>query len=279
MVLGYAELIFVVCFFLNEVVQFVFRGWITRVERAMHALPNDRYYTRFALPIITAITAACVGIGINLMTGEEGLKGYAGLLLIIIFLFMLGRYLLGDATGSLPRPISRARLRRLLVEAAERLDSAEPLTAVEAARLRDRLTLIGQVGDRLARRAHAESWRQAIRNEQRWLIIGVTLAILLPLTGVVWITIRLATGDSKTTSVSALGMLLILVFAATAGAFLRRVRHRRNLSELGAELRTNSVALLARLAEVTVIQVQESSAQPTTTLRTVWNRLTRRWQA
>jgi hypothetical protein len=278
LVLGYAELIFVVSFFLNEVAHSIFRGSIIRVERAMHAIPHDRYYTRFALPLIAAITAACIGIGINLMTGNEGLRGYVGLLLIIVFLFLLGRYLLSDATGSLPRPIPRARLRRLLAEAGERLDSAESLTASETVRLIDQLTRIGKVGDRLARRANEESWWKTIRNERRWLVISISLAILLPLAGIIRITVHLATSDSNTAASSALG-LFVLAAAAAAGAFLRRMRHRRNLSELGVELRAESDALLARVAEATAIQAQQSSSRPTPTLRNIWDRLIRRWPA
>jgi hypothetical protein len=78
--------------------------------------------------MITATTAACVGLAIKLFTGQERIKVYVGSLLIIVFLFVLGRYLLQDAAGSLPLPLPlpRARLRRLLAEAREKLDADRP---------------------------------------------------------------------------------------------------------------------------------------------------------
>ena len=274
-VLGYAEFIFVACFFGSEAMNLVFRGWVIRTERTAHAVPPDRYLTRFGIPMITATTAACVGVGISLFTGRGRLQGYVGLLLIIVFLVVLGRYLLQHAAGSLPRPLPRARLRRLLAEAREKLDADRPVTPTEAALLQARLTRMSKVGDRLVERAATQRWRDVISSERRWLVLAVALAALLPVIGIARIAIRIIRHELGMETWPYIGLLVALSVGALAGAVMRRIRLRRNLRDLGEELHTESEALLRRLAQLAAIHSQPPALPPISTIRLLWNRLTR----
>lgn len=274
-VLGYAELIFVACFFGSEAMNLVFRGWVIRMERTAHAVPPDRYFARFGIPMITATTAACVGVGINLFTGQEPLQGYVGLLLIIVFLIVLGRYLLQDAARSLPRPLPRARLRRLLAEAGEKLDADGPVTPAEAALLQARLTRMSKVGDRLVERAATQRWRDAISSERRWLVLGVTLTALLPVIGIARIAMRIGRHELGVETWPYVGVLAALSAGALGGAVMRRIRLRRNLRDLGEELHTGSEALLRRLAHLVAIRSQSPSVPPLSPIRLLWARVTR----
>ncbi|HEX6470337.1 MAG TPA: hypothetical protein VF069_14665 [Streptosporangiaceae bacterium] len=274
-VLGYAELIFVTCFFSSEAMNLVFRGWVTRMERTAHAVPPDRYFTRFGIPMITATTAACVGVGINLFTDKDPLQAYAGLLLIIVFLFVLGRYLLQDAARTLPPPLPRARLRRLLAEIKEELDFDTPMTPAEAALLQARLTRMSKVGDRLQQRAARQRWRDAIGGERRWLAAGVALAVLLPFIGVVRIAMRMARHDLGPEAWPYVGLLVAQSAAAIAGAVMRRIRLRRNLRDLGVELRGESEVLSRRLARLAAIRASRPSSLPSSPIRLLWDRLLR----
>jgi hypothetical protein len=275
-VLGYAEFIFVACFFGGEAMNLVFRGWVFRTERTADVVPPDRYFARFAIPMITATTAVCVGVGISLVTGsQEPLQVYVGSLLIIVFLFVLGRYLLQDAAGSLPRPLPRARLRRLLAEAREKLDADSPVTPTEAAPLQVRLTRISKVGDRLVERAATQRWRDVISGERRWLVLGVILAVLLPVIGIARIAVRMVRHELGMETWPYVGSLVVLSVGALAGAVMRRVRLRRNLRDLGEELHTESEALLRNLAQLAAIQSQPPSLPPISTIRLLWDRVTR----
>lgn len=63
--LGYAEYLFVACFFVSEIASLAFRRWVIRTERIAHAVPQERYHSRFSTPMISFIAAAEIGLGIN----------------------------------------------------------------------------------------------------------------------------------------------------------------------------------------------------------------------
>src|SRR5262249_47586431 len=143
---------------------------IAAIERALHSLSDDRYFQDFFNPAAARLSAFALFVGGYVMLAQEGgaLSRWAGLLLvgvsIVVFLVCRGKH----AARLSPRPVGRARVRRVLADAEERLSGA-PLADHEAARLRSRLTLIRRMGDRLVARADSLTWRDAIRKDTRWL--------------------------------------------------------------------------------------------------------------
>jgi hypothetical protein len=274
--LAYAELIFVACFLGSETGRWLLRRRVILMEQLFHTIPPDRYLTWVMLPLATAITGVSISIGVNLLTSGNGRQSYTGLLVIILSLAILARYLASFAARRMPRPVTPARLRRVLAEVGDQLRPGKPIAADDAARMRTRLRRMDLLGCRLTKIAETQNWRQAVQSDRRWLTGAVLVAILLPIAGIVPILAHIANGAPIAGELRALGELLAFTAAASAAVVMRRSRCRRDLRDLGAELQTTSRTLLNRLAEVAQAPSSPSpSPAATPTLRHLWRRLIR----
>jgi hypothetical protein len=243
-----ADITFVVGFTGIEVMQYTLRERTTRIERRAHSLPERRYSAEVASPLTTVVAGAGAGAGASIMASvHEGWftlsLGWAVLMATLIPFFC---YLVNRAAGINPRPVTRARLRRLLADTARRLDSCTgSLTLAEAAQIRDSLARVMHVGDRLIHQSQTWRWREAIRREQRLLTGAVMLSALFWLVTGSLAAVRLSHGDHQ--ALPGLGISITLAGALVAGTFLRGTRYRRDRHDLGVELRTHSAQLLTRL--------------------------------
>ena len=275
-VLGFAEGIFVTCVFFSELTLFAFRRQIFRLDRAMHSIPDDRYFSVVFLPVVSVLVGVSGGIGVNLMTGDDELAGYVGMLLVmacvVALMWCLLRYAMGSGLRGTRPPF---RVRQELVRIRGSLDPDGPVTHDRAARIRVQLTRLRRTGDRLVERAGKGTWRDAVRNERRWLVAALVIAFLLPLVGAARIALRLVQGHVRTEAVPSLAILLGLSTAIAVGAVMRRIRHRLDQKELGTELRSESEALLARLAKVAPMHVPQPARSSESVVRALWDRLTR----
>ena len=245
------EIIFVVSFTGLEVMHYTLRERITRVEQRAHSLPQGRYSADVFNPVITMVVSAAVGVGAgtmgNVHQGPFGpILGYAILMATLIPFFC---YLVNRAAGITPRPVTRASVRRLLADTARRLDTAtSPLPLTEAAQMRDRLTRVMRVGDRLMHQSQTWRWREAIQREHRLLTGSVMLSVLFWMANGSVAAVRLSHGVDR--SLVSLGLSLALLAILVAGISLRGTRYRRDRHDLGAELCTESSRLLTRLEAV-----------------------------
>jgi len=276
-VVWWLELVFVSCFFATEVVRFVLRRRIGQRERLSDVVSTDRYLDRFFRPMAAVIVSVPVAVGIEHLTNDDAspLVQYAGLVLVVVSLVVVGNYLHRDTTGTFPRPRPRARLRRALAHAEEVLASPTPSAPTELLRLRARLRRIGGVGVRLERRARSMGWREVVGQERRWFAAAVIVAALLPLVTLLWgLADAMRAGEPM--EASAAGVLVGSIAATVTGAILRSVRYRRDLCELGIELRTTSERLLARLPQVD--PSPSPSPRPARRRRSLLGDVLRRWR-
>ncbi|MEV0470921.1 hypothetical protein [Streptomyces prunicolor] len=241
--LGLADLFFVLWFFIYEVARLVLWQRIDRMERLLHALPNGRYFDRFATPLVTLVVGLAAGYGVNDM-GEDGAEGFFGLLTVVAVAAALGQYHFREVTGTLPRPVPRARWRLELAEGRRVLDGDGVLLPTEATRLRARVVGLGGVGERLVHRAVALTWREALRRERWWAVGGVACAALLPLVTMARV---VAVRGVHTDVAGAVALLGGMSAAVAVGAAARHARHRRELHALGSELRQQTRVLLDRM--------------------------------
>lgn len=241
--LGLADLFFVLWFFTSEVARLLLWRRIDRMERLLHALPNGRYFDRFATPLVTLVVGLAAGYGINAM-GEDGAEGFFGLLVVVAVAAALGHYHFREATGTLPRPVPRARWRLALAEGRRVLDGDAVLSPAEAARLRARVVALGGVGERLVHHAVALTWREALRRERRWAVGLAACAALLPLVTMARVA---AVRGVHADVVGAVALLGGMSAAVVIGAAARHARHRRELYALGSELRQQTRVLLDRM--------------------------------
>lgn len=245
---GLAEIIFVVSFTGLEAMHYTLRERITRMERRAHSLPQRRYSADLFNPVITIVVSAGVGVGASTMVNvHEGsfapLFGYAILMATLIPFFC---YLVNRAAGIAPRPVTRARLRRLLADTARQLDSANgPLPLAEVAQMRDSLTRVMRVGDRLTHQSQTWRWREAIQRERRLLAGAIMLSALFWMAYGSLTAVRLSHGYHQ--SLVGMGLSIALVGVLVVGIYLRGTRYRRDRHDLGVELRTQSAKLLTRL--------------------------------
>jgi hypothetical protein len=239
---GMAEVAFVAAFFVSECVRLLFREQIADTERKLHALPGARYISHFATPMATFTVGLVAGYGINQMS-EGGIAGFSGLVTVAVIGVALGRFHLQDATGTLPRPVPRARWRLQLADARRTFDNASSLPAVELDRVRSRLDVIAEVGDRLVQRSSTLTWRNAIRRERRWVVVLVPTAAFLPLAAVAR---TVAVHGLGTAAAGQLGVLSLMTACVIAAAVARRTRHQRELYALGTELRSEAARLTAQ---------------------------------
>jgi hypothetical protein len=241
--LAVADLFFVLWIFLYEVARLLLWRRIDRMERLLHALPNGRYFDRFATPLVTLVVGLAAGYGINAMS-EDGAEGFTGLLVVLAVAGALGQYHFREATGTLPRPVPRARWRLALAEGRRVLDGDGVLSPAEAARLRARVVSLRGVGERLVHRAVALTWREALRRERRWAVGLAACAALLPLVTMARV---VAVRGVHADSAGAVALLGGMSAAVAVSAAARRARHRRELCALGRELSRQTPALLDRL--------------------------------
>jgi hypothetical protein len=269
-----AEFTFVACFLSNEIMRCALRGRITRFEQFAHSIPERRYLSQFSVPLTTVLAGAGAGAGAGLIASiHDGLLVQdLGLAVLVATMIPFGRFQLDVAAGVAPRPISRARLRRLLSDAGRRLAAPMALSPDEIATMRTMLTRIMRVGDRLAGQPVSWRWRNAIRRERRLLTVTMAQAILFALVVGSLAVARLARGDHS--GLPALGIALLLVAADLAGVFLRRNRCRREQHDLGVELRSASTRLLARLETVST---PDSPSQPVARIVSTIQTFTLKW--
>jgi hypothetical protein len=250
------EVVFVVGFAALEAIHFVARRRLALADRALDAIPEDRWITHYYTPMITGVSTILAGVGITLMYGGAGVRGLIlGVCILGGSLFMLLSVLLRDATGNFPRPPARTRLRRSAAEIQRALEAGVPLSRPDAARLRMQLRRMGLLGDRLTNRASASRWPEVIRGENRWVATLVAVAMALPIaTALTLLTIDITNDTDWVKILRQILILLGLSAFALIGADLRRRRHRYQLDQFGRELRSESGRLLAYLAEMTIPQ-------------------------
>jgi hypothetical protein len=245
-----AEFTFFACFLGNEIMRYVLRGRITRFEQFAHSIPERRYLSQFSAPLATVLAGAGAGAGAGLVTSiHDGLLiqdlGFAVLVATIV---PFGRFQLDIAAGIAPRPVSRARLRRLLSDADRTLSFRTKLSSEEAMMMRVTVTRIMRVGDRIVGQSVSWRWRDAIRRERRLLTASVAQAILFALVVVSLAVVRFARGDHS--GLPALGIAFLLIAGSLTGVLLRQSRCRREQHDLGVELRSASIRLLTRLETI-----------------------------
>lgn len=270
-----AEVTFAACFLGNEVMRYVLRGRITRFEQFAHSIPEHRYLSHFSAPLNNVLASAGAGAGAGMVfSSHAGVSGpYLGVLVFLATMMAFGWYSLRHAAGITPRPVSRARLRRLLAEADRRLATGMPRPSLaEVVRMRGTLTRILHVGDRLAGQALSWRWRDAIGRERRVLTVAVSIAVLVPFAVGSLATVRVVHGDDRTLPV--LGAALLLIAANLTGVLLRGRRCRDEQYDLGVELRRNSAGLLARLE--TIAEPASTTARATQVISTI-EAFARRW--
>jgi hypothetical protein len=265
------EFTFAVCFLGNEIMRSALRGRITRFEQLAHSIPERRYLSEFSVPFATILAGAGAGAGAGLIASiHDGLLVQDfGLAVLIATMIPFTRFQLGVAAGAAPRPVSRARLRRLLSDADRRLAAQTELSPDEVTMMRTMLMRTMRVGDRLTRQPF--SWHDAIRRERRLLTMAVAQAILFALVVGSLAVVRLTRGDL--TGFLALGFALLLVAADLTGVFLRRNRCRCEQYDLGVELRSASTRLLARLETIPANPPTASAGRIVSMIRTC----TRQW--
>jgi hypothetical protein len=247
-----AEVTFAACFLGNEVMRYVLRGRITRFEQFAHSIPERRYLSHFSAPLNNVLASAGAGAGAGMLfSSHAGVPGqYLGVLIFLATIMAFGWYSVRDAAGITPRPVSRARLRRLLAEADRRLATGMPRPSpAEVVRMRGTLTRVMRVGDRLAGQALSWRWRDAIARERRVFTVAVAIAVLVPFAAGSLAAVRVAQGDDRLLPV--LGAALSLIAANLTGMLLRGRRCREEQYDLGVELRCQSADLLARLETIT----------------------------
>lgn len=249
--LAFAELVFVVGFVLSEAVTLVLLRWATNLDRRAQALSDKHYVARFAVPMVTAGCGVGVAVGVNLITSDGDYNALGGLVLTFGSLIVFGYALLGFASGTMPRPHFRPRVRRRLAEARERFSTGVPLSRAEAAPLQRRLRRVERLGARLSEQAATIGWRTALRSERAWLVAVAAAAFVLPIAALVSAVAVAGRGVFDPERLQALGLLAALSMATAAGVVMRRTRKRWELRDLGEELRSGSVALQERLAELT----------------------------
>jgi hypothetical protein len=210
-------------------------------------LPSAAAAVCIASEAAHAASAAASGAGVRgLILGACLLGGS---------LFMLFSALHRDATGSFPRPPARVRLRRSVAEIQRKLEAEAPLSRTDAVPLRTQLTRMGLLGNRLTNRASASRWPDAIRQENRWLVTLVSVAVTVPIaTAMTLLTIDITDDADWVKALRQVLILLGLSAITLTGAELRRRRHRYDLHEFGRELSSESTRLLVRLAEVTTLR-------------------------
>jgi hypothetical protein len=269
-----AEFTFVACFLGNEIMRYALRGWITRFEQFAHSIPERRYLSEFSVPLTAVLAGAGAGVGAGLIASiQDGLLVQdLGLAVLVLTMVPFGCFQLDVAAGVAPRPVSRARLRRLLSNADRRLAARMELSPDEVRTMRAMLTRIMRVGDRLAGQPVSWRWRDTIRRERRLLTGAVAQSILFTLVVGSLAVVRLARGDHS--GLPALGIALLLVTADLAGVFVRRNRCRREQYDLGVELRSASAALLTRLE---TIPAPNSPTAPVARIVSTIQKFTRQW--
>jgi len=78
--------------FVSVAIVFLLHKPINRIEQVLHRLPEERYHTQFATPIVTVFVGTIVaGFGVSLMI-QEGNTGFVGFLLAILAVFLVARY-------------------------------------------------------------------------------------------------------------------------------------------------------------------------------------------
>lgn len=269
-----AEFTFVACFLGNETMRYALRGRITRFEQFAHSIPERRYLSQFSVPLTTVLAGAGAGAGAGLVASiHDGLLVQdLGLAVLIATMIPFGRFQLDVAAGIAPRPVSRARLRRLLSDADRRLSTRTELSPDEAMTMRTTLTRIMRVGDRIAGQPISWRWRDAIRRERRLLTVTVAQAILFALVIGSLAVVRFARGDHSW--LPALGIAFLLVAGDLSGMLLRRSRCRREQHDLGVELRSASTSLLIRLE---TISTPDSPSPPVARIVSTIQTFTRKW--
>lgn len=242
-----------------------------------HALPSEAYLDRVMQPLLAIVVAQPLGMAGTFMFSHDRTEAYVGgVLLTVLCWAFAGRYLLDFAARRTPKPVTRARLRRVLAEAAERMRAGAPIAPDEAGKLRTRLRRMSLLGDRLVLRAEGQTWPQAIRAEPRWLLVAVTVALLTPL-AVVVLAIAHVAGVRPTAQVwYALADSVAFPAAILAAMLMRRTRCRCDLRDLGRELSTASRSLQDRLSALAIAPPQPP-ADPTGRrwLRPLWSKLSR----
>lgn len=274
-----AEFTFVVCFLANEVMRYVLRGRITRFEQFAHSIPDRRYLAQFSVPLTTVLAGAGAGAGAGLIASIHGglLVQDFGLAVLVATMIPFGRFQLDVAAGVVPRPVSRARIRRLLSDADRRLATRMELSPDEVTKMRVTLIRITRVGDRLARQPVSWRWRDAIQRERRLLTVAVAQSILFALVVGSLAVARLARGDLG--GLLALGIAFLLVAADLAGVLLRRSRCHREQQDLGVELRSAGTGLLARLETIAAPTTQAPPARIVSAIRMLAHRWLRNIKA
>jgi hypothetical protein len=269
-----AEFMFAACFLGNEIMRYALRGRITRFEQFAHSIPERRYLSQFSVPLTTVLAGAGAGAGAGLVASiHDGLLVQdLGVAVLIATMIPFGRFQLGVVAGIASRPVSRARLRRLLSDADRRLSTRTELSLDETMTMRTTLTRIMRVGDRIAGQPVSWRWRDTIRRERRLLTVTVTQAILFALVVGSLAVVRFVRGDH--TGIPALIIAFLLVAGDLTGVLLRRSRCRREQHDLGVELRSASARLLTRLETITT---PDSPSLPVARIVSAIQTFTRKW--
>ncbi|RLK24764.1 hypothetical protein DER29_2700 [Micromonospora sp. M71_S20] len=221
-----------------------------RLERRWHGIPQDRWVSAAAIPLATVVAQIPVSYGINLTSDAGGERGAQGLFWVLVGVGLAGWYLSRYAAGSYNRLTPKVRYRTVVAGAKAMLtESIQPdLRSREAMRIK--LLRVNRIGCRLAT-FNDGGWRAALGRERRWLVVVTSLALLPPVSLVVFCIRQMATGVPA-------GRLApsLLIGVGTAACLLlatvsRRYRIRTERNELGRELQQSTRELLGSLVDPT----------------------------
>ncbi|MFI9781682.1 hypothetical protein ACIHCV_45065 [Streptomyces sp. NPDC051956] len=238
------EIVYIGATLAGELLALLLWRAVTRFERALHELPDERYYGAYMTPTITFIVGLMGGVSTSLI--GEGLEStVVGVGLTGLLIFALCQHQFREATGHRPRPVARARWRQEIADMNRTLSANGLTTASERMVFRGRAATLAAIGVRMVEIDIAQTWRDGFRWESLRKRTCVVASILLPAVLAVWPAI--AHGVTVRAVVGYVALLAVLAGAVGAVA-IRRVRLRREWRGLGRELVEGSRQVLDQIA-------------------------------
>ncbi|MFI6088577.1 hypothetical protein [Streptomyces sp. NPDC051218] len=258
-----ADMVYVGATFMAESMMMLLSRRVDRFERRIHSIPDERYFTEFATPVLAFVGGLAGGISTSLI-GEGPGATALGFTMSAIIVFAVARNQYSGAIGHRPRPAVRARWRREAAGASRALDNSSALTALERRDVQQRAHVLGGIGSRITAAVRQRTWRDAFQAESRKRQAATVMSVALPIAASLWASFRYGLSGS---SLLGHAVLLAVSAAAVATPTLRWVQTRRSLLALGQELSEYSRDLLQRLSQTASPRPRVLRVRPTTTTR------------
>ncbi|MFI6820379.1 hypothetical protein ACIBJE_05415 [Micromonospora sp. NPDC050187] len=231
-------------------------GWLVqlpslrRLERHWHAIPQERWITLAAIPLVTVFGGILLSYGVNLLSDADGGRDLPGAFAVLLGFGLTAWYYARQAAGAFRRPTPKARNRALVADAAAALARRPPPDLRSREALRLALRRVNRLGERLAV-ADDGGWRDACRRERRWLVVLVAVVVGAPVLTLVLFAWRLVGGSPTRGLPGVVAMLTGIAVAGLLAMGSRRYRIRRERRLFGRELQQGSADLLGRMFDPT----------------------------